>query len=177
MDFRPVERDPGAFQQSVTADEIQLLCRAAFGAHVRVVSAVELGLGLYNSTYRVDIGRDRPVILRVAPEPARQSRDERELMRNEHATVPYLASIASLLPTTLAIDFTHEVIPRDWMFQTLLSGPPGRTSSYAIPSRSRRLSTVSSGRSRGGCTAFVVTGSGRSPAPGSRRGATRCSPR
>ena len=137
MDFRPVERDPGAFQQSVTADEIQLLCRAAFGAHVRVVSAVEIGLGLYNSTYRVDIGRDRPVILRVAPEPARQSRDERELMRNEHATVPYLASIASLLPTTLAIDFTHEVIPRDWMFQTLLSAPRA--------GRPRTLSPVGAG--------------------------------
>jgi len=125
MDFRPVERDRGAYQQSVTADEVELLCRRAFGASVRVVSAVELGLGLYNSTYRVDIGRERPVILRVAPEPARQSRDERELMRNEHATVPYLSPIGSLLPTTLAIDFTHEVIPRDWMFQTLLSGLPG----------------------------------------------------
>jgi aminoglycoside phosphotransferase (APT) family kinase protein len=89
------------------------------------VSAVELGLGLYNSTYRVDIGQVLPVIVRVAPEPSRQSRAERELMRNEHATVPYLAPIRSMLPTTLAIDFTHELIPRDWMFQTLLSGLPG----------------------------------------------------
>jgi hypothetical protein len=51
---------------------------------VRVGSAVELGNGMYNSTYRVDVGADRPVVLRVAPEPARQFRVERELMRNEH---------------------------------------------------------------------------------------------
>lgn len=109
----------------MTASEIKDLSRAAFGASVRVVSAVELGLGLYNSTYRVDVGTDRPVILRVAPEPARQTRDERELMRNEHATVPFLAPLASMLPRTLAIDFTHSLIPRDWMFQTLLTGVPG----------------------------------------------------
>jgi aminoglycoside phosphotransferase (APT) family kinase protein len=125
MEFRPIEREPGAFQQSVTADEIELVTRAAFGPAVHPSSAVELGLGLYNNTYRVDIGRDRPVVLRVAPDPARQTRDERELMRNEHATVPYLGPIAAMLPTTLAVDFTHTVIPRDWMFQTYLSGLPG----------------------------------------------------
>jgi Ser/Thr protein kinase RdoA (MazF antagonist) len=90
------------------------LCRAAFGGEVRAASAVELGLGSYNNTYRVDIGEERPVILRVAPAPARQSRYEHQLMRNEHAAVPYVAPIMPLMPRTLAIDSTHSVIGRDY---------------------------------------------------------------
>ncbi len=86
------------------------MCRRAFGSRVHVVSAVELGNGMYNSTYRVDIGADRPVILRVAPEPDHQFSSERELMRNEYASVPYLAP---LMPRVIAADFTHEVISRD----------------------------------------------------------------
>lgn len=103
MEFRPVGRDPGAFQQSVTEDQVLAMCRRAFGDQTQPVSAVELGLGSYNSTYRVDLGADRTVILRVAPEPGRQTRAERSLMRNEHASVPYLAPIAALMPRTLMV--------------------------------------------------------------------------
>ncbi len=129
MEFRPVDRAPGAFQQSVTAGQIELMCRRAFGAGIQVRSAIELGAGTYNNTYRVvvggaDAGTDRPVILRVAPEPARQYRIERELMRNEHAGLPFLAPVAALLPRTLAIDFTHDVIGRDYVFQAMLDGTP-----------------------------------------------------
>jgi hypothetical protein len=46
MEFRPVDRDAGAFQQSVTAEQVQQISRRVFGASV--VSAVELGAGLYN---------------------------------------------------------------------------------------------------------------------------------
>jgi aminoglycoside phosphotransferase (APT) family kinase protein len=133
VEFRPIERAPGAFQQSVTAEQVRAMCRRAFGAHVRVLSAVELGNGMYNSTYRLDLGADAPVILRVAPEPARQLRVERELMRNEHASVPYLAPIAPLMPRTLAIDFTHEVIGRDYLFQTMLEGVPAPDGLAAYP--------------------------------------------
>jgi aminoglycoside phosphotransferase (APT) family kinase protein len=133
VEFRAIERGPGAFQQSVTADQVRAMCRRVFGAQVRVVSAVELGGGSYNSTYRVDIGAERPVILRVAPEPARQFRIEREWMRNEHASVPYFAPIAPLIPRTLAIDFTHEVIGRDYLFQSLLDGVPAPEGLAAYP--------------------------------------------
>jgi aminoglycoside phosphotransferase (APT) family kinase protein len=133
VEFRPIARAPGAFQQSVTAEQLRAMCRRAFGAHVGVVSAVELGNGMYNSTYRVDLGAFGLVILRVAPEPARQLRVERELMRNEHASVPYLAPIAPLMPRTLAIDFTHEVIGRDYLFQTMLDGVPAPEGLAAYP--------------------------------------------
>lgn len=125
MEFRPIERIPDAFQQPVTAEKIQAMCRRAFGSGTDVVSAVELGNGMYNNTYRVDIGENRPVILRVAPEPGHQYRIERELMRNEHASVPFLAPIAPMIPRTLAADFTREIIGRDYLFQTMLDGIPG----------------------------------------------------
>lgn len=124
MDVRPVERAPGAFQQPVGAEQVEAMCRRAFGSGARPVSAVELGLGAYNNTYRVTLAGQRPVILRVAPEPGRQFRIERALMRNEHATLPHLAGLGELLPRILAADFTHQVIGRDYLFQTLLDGVP-----------------------------------------------------
>lgn len=124
MEFHPVERAANAFQQPVTPDEIEAMCRRVFGSRTQVMSAVELGNGMYNNTYRVEIGDVRPVILRVAPEPSRQYRIERELMRNEHASAPYLAPIAPMIPRTLAADFTHEIIDRDYLFQTMLDGVP-----------------------------------------------------
>jgi hypothetical protein len=133
VEFRPIERTPGAFQRSITEEQALAMCRRAFGAHAQPVSVIELGYGSYNSTYRVDVGDDRPVILRIAPEPLRQSRAERSLMRNEHASVPYLAPIAALMPSTLAADFTHQIIERDYLFQTLLDGVPGPDGLAAYP--------------------------------------------
>ena len=133
MEFRPVERAPGAFQCSITEEQALAMCRQAFGAQARPAAVIELGYGAYNSTYRVDLGADRVVILRVAPEPSRQSRAERSLMRNEHASVPYLAPIAALMPSTLAADFTHQIIGRDYLFQTLLSGVPAPDGLAAYP--------------------------------------------
>lgn len=125
MEFRPIMRTPGAFQQSVPPDEIEAICRRAFGTDTQVVSAAELGTGMYNTTYRVTIaGQERAVILRIAPEPERQFTSERALMRNEYASLPYLAALAPLMPRVLAVDFTHEIIGRDYMVQSLLDGIP-----------------------------------------------------
>ncbi|MFF4219712.1 phosphotransferase family protein [Streptomyces nondiastaticus] len=125
MDFQPVERASEAFQQSLTTEEIGKVCRRAFGGTAMPVSAVELGTGMYNNVYRVTVaGQERPVILRVAPEPGRQFRSERQLMRNEYASVPYLAVIAPLMPRVIVADWSHEVIGRDWMVQSLLGGVP-----------------------------------------------------
>lgn len=52
MDFSPIERAPEAFQQSVTAEQVEAMCRRAFGADVHPTAVTELGLGAYNSTYR-----------------------------------------------------------------------------------------------------------------------------
>ena len=125
MDFRPVARAAGVFQQPLTAEQVQAVSRRAFGADVQVMSAVELGSGMYNTTYRLDLaGQERPVILRVAPAPERQFRSEHQLMRNEYASLPYLAAITPLLPRVIAADWSHEVIGRDWMIQSHLDGIP-----------------------------------------------------
>ena len=68
-------------------------------------------------------------------------------MRNEHASIPYLAPIATLMPRTLMVDFTHEVIGRDFLFQAYLDGgpvppPPARPTR----GRSGRRSSPSSAR-------------------------------
>ncbi|MYW02784.1 aminoglycoside phosphotransferase family protein [Streptomyces sp. SID3343] len=133
MRFRPIERARDAFQQSVTAADIEAMCARVLGKRTHVLSAVELGNGGYNSTYRLDLDRHGPVILRVAPEPGRQGCAERELMRNEHASLPYLAPIAPLLPRLLGIDFTHRIVGRDYLFQTLLDGVPARDGLAAYP--------------------------------------------
>ncbi|MFE7114122.1 hypothetical protein ACFU99_01690 [Streptomyces sp. NPDC057654] len=112
MDFQPVARASEAFQQSLTAEEVGEICRRAFGG-VTPVSAVELSTGMYNNVYRLALaGRVRPVILRVAPSEARQFRSEHRLMRNEFASLPWLAVIAPLMPRVLAADWSHEVIGR-----------------------------------------------------------------
>lgn len=125
MDFRSIPRDLHAFQQPVTAEDIQAIAVRAFGRGVRITSAVELGGGMYNTTYRLTAdGLDRPVILRMAPAPERQFASEHELMRNEYATVPFLAPIADLIPRVLAADWSQEITGRDWMVQSHLDGAP-----------------------------------------------------
>lgn len=43
-------------------------------------------------------------------------------MRNEHYFQPFFAPIATLMPKTLLLDFTHQLINRDYMFQTFMEG-------------------------------------------------------
>lgn len=125
MDFRSIPRDPHAFQQPVTAEDIQRIGRRAFGSTARVTSAVELGGGMYNTTYRITLGGEtEPVILRVAPSPERQFASEHELMRNEYASVPYLATVGDLMPRVLFADWSQEIAGRDWMVQSHLNGVP-----------------------------------------------------
>lgn len=43
-------------------------------------------------------------------------------MRSEHAMQPYFAPVTTLMPRTLLVDFTHQLIDRDYMFQTFIEG-------------------------------------------------------
>ncbi|MFE1986748.1 phosphotransferase family protein [Streptomyces mirabilis] len=134
MDFSPLPRDPHAFQQSATAEEIEAICQRAFGSTVRVASAVELGGGMYNTTYRIVAdGLAEPVILRVAPAPEHQFASERELMRNEYASVPYLSPIAGIVPRVLFADWSQEITGRDWIVQSHLTGVPAPDRLGAYP--------------------------------------------
>jgi len=123
MEHIELTHTPGDLRQPLAAADIITMCRRAFGRGTRVESAHELGGGEYNTTYRVRMAGAEPVILRVAPPPgARLFWDERDLMRKEQAIQPYFAPIATLMPRTLLVDFTHQLIDRDYMFQTYMHG-------------------------------------------------------
>lgn len=136
MDFRPLDRPAGAFQQPLTPEQIEAVTTRVCGPDVEVAAATELGWGGYNTTYRVELA-DGPVILRVAPEPARQTRVEWQFMRNEYLAAPYFAPIAHLLPRTIAADFTQELIPRDYVVQAVLRGRPAADVLPAYPPAER----------------------------------------
>lgn len=122
IEYTIIERAPDDFQQLIALEHIIAMCQRAFGEKVQVEAVKELGGGLYNNTYLVRMVGMQPVILRVAPHPARQSRHERHLMRNEHASPPFLAPVARLLPRIIMADFTHQILERDYLFQTYMEG-------------------------------------------------------
>jgi aminoglycoside phosphotransferase (APT) family kinase protein len=147
MLLESVDRPADAYQRPLTEQQIQAMVARLLGA-VDVVAAVELGDGTYNTTYRVELAQAPACILRVAPEPVRQFRSERGFMRSEHAAAPYFAPIAALLPRTLGVDFTHQVIGRDYMFQSHLPGVPAREGLQKYPREAwrpffRRLGEIS----------------------------------
>lgn len=122
MEYSPIERSADAFQQPVEQSHLVAMCRRAFGETIQIESVRELGGGLYNNTYLVRISGMQPVILRVGPHPSRQFRTESNLMRNEYASLPFLAPISPLLPRILMADFTHQILERDYLFQTYMEG-------------------------------------------------------
>jgi aminoglycoside phosphotransferase (APT) family kinase protein len=125
MEYSTIERQAGAFQQSVTPQDILAMSQRAFGQDIAVTSARELAGGLYNSTYLVEITGRSCVILRVAPKLDKQLRLEWRLMRNEYAATPYFAPLAHMIPRVLFADWSGELTARDYMFQTRLDGLPG----------------------------------------------------
>lgn len=122
MEFYPIERAPAAFQQPVSQAEILQMCRRAFGEDCRVELARELSGGLYNSTFLVQFADSSRVVLRIGPPEFRQYQSELNLMRSEYASLPYFAPIAPLLPKLIMADFTHQLIDRDYLFQSFIEG-------------------------------------------------------
>jgi len=122
MESLPLERISETIPDSPTAKQILAMCQRAFGPSVGVASARELGGGTFNTTFLITLD-DQQVILRIAPPPTADLLwNERWLMRREQQIQPFFAALAPLMPRTLMADFTHELIDRDYMFQTFLAG-------------------------------------------------------
>jgi aminoglycoside phosphotransferase (APT) family kinase protein len=122
VEFLPSERLPETISPSPTPNQILALCQRAFGPSAGVRSARELGGGTFNTTFLIILD-DQQVILRIAPPPtADLTWNERWLMRREQQIQPFFAALAPLMPRTLVADFTHQVIDRDYMFQSFLAG-------------------------------------------------------
>ncbi len=123
MEYTIVHRDPQAFQQAVSLEHMKAMCERAFGQGTPADSVRELDGGQFNNTYLIELAERDPVILRVAPPPERCIFwHERFLMRRELAMRPFLAPIAQLLPSIIMADFTHQVLDRDYMFQSWMPG-------------------------------------------------------
>ena len=122
MEYTIIERAPDAFQQPIPSGHIAMMCQRAFGEERQIESAKELSGGLYNNTYLIRISGMQPIILRVGPHRTRQFRIESNLMRNEQASLPFLAPISPLLPKILMADFTHQILEREFLFQTYMEG-------------------------------------------------------
>jgi aminoglycoside phosphotransferase (APT) family kinase protein len=125
MEYTIIQREPGVFQQSVPLHQMQAMCERAFGPRPPITSIREQGGGQFNNTYLVHMADHDPIILRVAPPPERcQFWHEKFLMRRELSIQPFLAPIAPLLPRVIMADFTHQLIDRDYMFETCMPGEP-----------------------------------------------------
>jgi aminoglycoside phosphotransferase (APT) family kinase protein len=99
------------------------MCQRGFGNNAQIHSVNELSGGTFNTAYLVTFTDQSKAILRVAPaHTAETAWEDVFLMRSEHAMQPYFAPIAALMPKTLLVDFTHQLIDRDYMFQTFIEG-------------------------------------------------------
>jgi aminoglycoside phosphotransferase (APT) family kinase protein len=108
---------------TLTTDQIATMCRRGFGPDHRLDSAHELGGGTFNTTYLITFADQSKVILRVSPpRTAAIAWEDACLMRSEHAMQPYFAPVAALMPKRLLVDFTHQLVDRDYMFQSFVEG-------------------------------------------------------
>jgi aminoglycoside phosphotransferase (APT) family kinase protein len=99
------------------------MCQRGFGTSIQIESLQELGGGTFNTAYLITFAGALKVILRVAPpQTADTAWEDALLMRSEHAMQPYFAPIAALMPKTLLVDFTHQLMDRDYMFQSFIEG-------------------------------------------------------
>jgi aminoglycoside phosphotransferase (APT) family kinase protein len=108
---------------ALATDQLEALCERAFGPRIQIESSELLRGGTFNTTYLVTFSNQEKVILRIAPpETASTYWEERLLMRREHSMQPFFAPIASSMPRTLMVDFTHQLLDRDYMFQSFVAG-------------------------------------------------------
>src|SRR5215208_2731797 len=99
------------------------MCRRGFGANLQIESIQELSGGTFNTTRLITFADTSKLILRVSPsQTANTPWDEALLMRREHAMQPFFAPVAALMAKTLLVDFTHQLIDRDYMFQSFIEG-------------------------------------------------------
>lgn len=123
LQYTVIERAADTHQQPLSLEQICAISARAFGAAKEIATIQELAGGDYNNTYLITFTDALKVILRVAPAPDRLSPGRGiGLMRNEHYFQPFFASISSLMPRTLLADFTHQLIDRDYIFQSFMEG-------------------------------------------------------
>ncbi|HSL30815.1 MAG TPA: hypothetical protein VK900_16560 [Anaerolineales bacterium] len=106
---------------TLTNDQLKAICKRGFGTQTQIKSIDELGGGTFNTVSLITFTDGQKAVLRVAPpQTAETAWEDLFLMRSEHAMQPYFAPIATLMPKTQLVDFTHQLLDRDYMFQTFI---------------------------------------------------------
>ena len=99
MQYMIVHRDPKSFLQAVALEQIQAMCKRAFGQGTSINSVRELDGGQFNNIYLIELANCGAVVLRVTPSPERAVFwHERCLMRRELAMQPFLAPLPRCFP-------------------------------------------------------------------------------
>lgn len=92
-------------------------------SHITPVSG-----GTVNLAYKIDIGRDGPLIMRISPTNAEAADGPSWLtshgLRREQTTISLFDDLKEMLPRTVHFDESREHIDRDWVLQTWVRGTP-----------------------------------------------------
>jgi len=123
MEFITLERSSDNNAEQLTKKQVLAMCHRGLGQDVQIELVQELAGGTFNTVYLVKPKGKSKLILRVGPSPTRDIYwDDVALMRREHHIRPFFASIATLMPQVIMTDFTHQLIDRDYMFQSFIEG-------------------------------------------------------
>jgi Ser/Thr protein kinase RdoA (MazF antagonist) len=84
--------------------------------------------GSINATFRIRQGREPSLYLRLAPSDAEVDAGPSWMtshgLRQEQTAIRMMEPLAHLLPRTVHLDWSREVIDRDWVLQTEVRGTP-----------------------------------------------------
>ncbi len=124
MRIATVPHAPGTLKQPLTAMEIAAICARVFGTAEHISTVEELSGGTINTVYRLHCRAQPPCILRVAPSEQHPAlfRHEHHLLRTEYVVQPFLAPVGHRLPDIVFVDFTQQLVARDFIVHTAIAG-------------------------------------------------------
>lgn len=119
-----MENKPLEMVEPLTENEIVAVAHASFGKAVRVISYTEVRGGLFNACYRLLLANpELDVILRVAPSAVdRMLEYEKTMMLREPMIYELMRNAGVPVPEVLAVDGSHTVVPRDYIFLRRVPG-------------------------------------------------------
>lgn len=121
MKYVAVNRDTKSFQLPLSDTQIQRLSKNAFGEPA--LSWQLMATGKFNTSYRIEFAHRPSSILRVAPSSeVVLFRHEKNLLRRENLIQQRLNRLSDKIPVNLFVDFSRELIARDYVFQNCLEG-------------------------------------------------------
>lgn len=137
--------------EHVSGQLIRSIQDLAFGDPEGAISVTQLTGGSINATFQVELRDRSSVILRIAPSEAAAVSGPSWLtpwgLRREQAVIALAApALGSLLPGTIAADFDHTLIDRDWIIQERMPGVPFSTVVSTLPSEERAAVWIELGR-------------------------------